>query len=593
VTTDPRTEYTQRLSRWDAEIAAGDRRHQLLANLRLSVVGVVGVLIWLVWTGRAGAEWFAAPLAGFMALVVWHDRVLNATERSRRARGIYERGMSRLDGTWAGQGADGARFSELAIFAPDLDLFGPGSLFQLLNTARTEVGEEVLAEWLTNSAATEEITVRQQAVDELRPMVDFREGLAVTAADGRIGRTGALGRWAVLPSKSATVLGAVGFTALSLISVLLIVAIFTTPTPVRSVFLWFLVQVGIAALWARRAGPELGGVDDAAADLSLLKTLLERIESQQFQSPRLIALRQALPAEGQLASQRIRQLQRLVTAFDSCGNPMVAPFAKYFQVPAHMTMAITRWRAKHGHAIAGWLRAVGEAESFSALATFAFENPGNPFPAIDTTRAEFDATDLGHPLIHPPVAVVNDVHLGGEAPHVLMVSGSNMSGKSTLLRAIGVNVVLALAGAPVRAGRLRLSPVALGVSLRVEDSLQGGQSKFYAEILRLRSIVDLSRGPVPLLFLLDEILAGTNSYDRRIGAEAVIRSLASAGAIGCVTTHDLALTELVPALGAKAANVHFEDRIEDGKMVFDYKMRPGVVERSNAIALMRAIGIDV
>ncbi len=590
---DPRVEYTGRLARWDAAIAAGDRRHQLLANLRLSLVGVVGVLIWAVSTGRAGAEWFAAPLVVFIALVIWHGSILNGIERSRRARRIYERGMSRIDGTWSGQGADGARFVESATFAADLDLFGPGSLFQLLNTTRTEVGEEVLAEWLTHGANPDEVRARQAAVEELRPMVDFREGLAVTAENGRIGRTGALGRWAVLPSMSATVLSAVGFTALSLVSVLLLVAIFTTPTPVRTVFLWFLVQVGIAALWARRAGPELGGVDDAAADLSLVKALLERIEQESFQSPRLAALRQALPGEGRLASQRIRQLERLVTALDSCSNPMVAPFAKYFQIPAHMMMAITRWRAKHGHAIGAWLRAVGEAESFAALATFAFENPANPFPAIDTSQAGFDATALGHPLIHSSTAVANDVRLGGEAPHVLMISGSNMSGKSTLLRAIGVNVVLALAGAPVRAARLRLSPVALGVSLRVEDSLQGGQSKFYAEILRLRSIVDLSRGSVPLLFLLDEILAGTNSYDRRIGAEAIIRSLASAGAIGCVTTHDLALTELVPALGAKAANVHFEDRIEDGKMVFDYQMRPGVVERSNALALMRAIGIDV
>jgi DNA mismatch repair ATPase MutS len=174
-----------------------------------------------------------------------------------------------------------------------------------------------------------------------------------------------------------------------------------------------------------------------------------------------------------------------------------------------------------------------------------------------------------------------------------MVSGSNMSGKSTLLRSVGLNVILALAGAPVRAKSLRLSPVVLGVSIRIEDSLAGGQSKFYAEILRLRSIVDLAKGPVPLLFLLDEMLAGTNSFDRRIGAEAIIARWPRPARSGFVTTHDLALTELVPALACTAENVHFEDRIEDGKMAFDYRMRPGVVQRSNALALMRAIGLDV
>jgi DNA mismatch repair ATPase MutS len=168
-----------------------------------------------------------------------------------------------------------------------------------------------------------------------------------------------------------------------------------------------------------------------------------------------------------------------------------------------------------------------------------------------------------------------------------------MSGKSTLLRAVGVNVTLALAGAPVRASSMRLSPLSIGATLRIEDSLQQHRSRFYAEIVRIRDILQIARGGRPLLFLLDEILHGTNSYDRRIGAEAIVRGLVGYGAIGLVTTHDLALTELVPGLGRAAANVHFEDRLEDGQMVFDYRMRSGVVEHSNALALMRAVGLEV
>jgi DNA mismatch repair ATPase MutS len=243
--------------------------------------------------------------------------------------------------------------------------------------------------------------------------------------------------------------------------------------------------------------------------------------------------------------------------------------------------------------VAAWLTSVGECESLAALGTYAFEHPADPFPSLEEGEVVFDAADLGHPLIHVSVAVRNDVRLGGASPHVLMISGSNMSGKSTLLRAAGVNVVLALAGAPVRATRLRLSRLVLGSALHVEDSLQEGHSRFYAEILRIRGVVDLARGPVPVLFLLDEILGGTNSHDRRIGAEAIVRALAQTGAIGLVTTHDLALTQLVSSLGVPAANVHFEDRLEDGRMIFDYRMRPGVVEHSNALALMRAVGLDV
>jgi len=232
----------------------------------------------------------------------------------------------------------------------------------------------------------------------------------------------------------------------------------------------------------------------------------------------------------------------------------------------------------------------------AALGTYAFEHPQDPFPILVEGGPLFDATALGHPLMLENVCVRNDVLLArGDpaAPQILVISGSNMSGKSTLLRSVGANVVLALSGAPVRATRLRLSPLAIGATLRVEDSLQEGHSRFYAEILRIRDIVEAARGRVPLLFLLDEILHGTNSYDRRIGAEAIVRALAGAGAIGLVTTHDLALTELPDRLGGLAVNMHFEDRLENGRMMFDYRMRPGVVEHSNALALMRTIGLEV
>jgi DNA mismatch repair ATPase MutS len=187
--------------------------------------------------------------------------------------------------------------------------------------------------------------------------------------------------------------------------------------------------------------------------------------------------------------------------------------------------------------------------------------------------------------------VRNDVRLVGGL-RVLVVSGSNMSGKSTLLRTVGINAVLALAGGTVRAHRLRLSPLAVGATLRVQDSLQAGRSRFFAEITRVRRLLDLARSG-PLLFLLDEVFQGTNSGDRRQGAEAVVRRLVEAGAVGLVTTHDLALTGIAERLAPRAANVHFEDRYEDGAMTFDYRMRPGVVQSTNGLALMRAVGIDV
>jgi DNA mismatch repair ATPase MutS len=229
----------------------------------------------------------------------------------------------------------------------------------------------------------------------------------------------------------------------------------------------------------------------------------------------------------------------------------------------------------------------------SALATYAFERPADPFPDIVDAGPLFDADAVAHPLIPDGVSVPNDVRLGSSHPHALVVSGSNMSGKSTLLRTVGINAVLALAGAPVRAASLRMSPLALGATLRIQDSLLEGRSRFYAEITRIRELADLAAGSIPLLFLLDELFHGTNSHDRLAGASGVLRSLLDRGAIGLITTHDLAVTAVADALAARAANVHFEDWFDGTEMRFDYLMKPGPVTHSNALALMRAVGLEV
>jgi DNA mismatch repair ATPase MutS len=226
-----------------------------------------------------------------------------------------------------------------------------------------------------------------------------------------------------------------------------------------------------------------------------------------------------------------------------------------------------------------------------ALGGYAFENPGDTFPEMVAGGPCFEAEGLGHPLLPADRCVGNTVCLGGDV-RVLLVSGSNMAGKSTLLRAVGCNAILAQAGVPVRASRLRLSPLVLGATLRTQDSLQAGRSRFAAEIARLRQLLDLARG-APLLFLLDEVLHGTNSHDRRVGAEAIVRRLVAAGALGLVTTHDLALAELAEQLTSQVQNVHFTDRFENGTLAFDYRLRPGVVQSSNALALMRAVGLEV
>jgi hypothetical protein len=578
---------------WDARIVRGERTHMLVSNLRLASAAFAALVAWLTVHSSVSAAWLLVPALCFVALVVAHARVLNRLDRARRARALYERGIDRLDGRWAGIGRHGARFLEGHPHARDLDLFGRASLFELLNTARTEAGEDTLAGWLRAGApAIDEVLVRQAAVDELRPMIDFREELSVLAAETPVGRTGVLVAWAIrTPAGFAPALRFL-FAACAVVTAALVAAAFTTAISGDALTAWLLVPSVIALAWRRRVRRVLAAVEAPERDLELLAVLLERIEREPFTSPRLRALRAALATGDVMPSRRIAALARLVSWLDSTRNQFFAPVAVLLMLRSQLAAAIDRWHTLYGHAVEEWLRVVGELEALAALATYAYEHPADPFPAF-VEGPLIDATALGHPLLDAAAAVRNDVRLGGGAPRVLIVSGSNMSGKSTLLRAVGVNVVLAQAGAPVRAASLRLSPLSIGATLRVEDSLEAGQSRFYAEILRIRAIMDLARAPGPALFLLDEILHGTNSFDRRIGAEAIIRALVGAGAIGLVTTHDLALTELASRLGAAAANVHFEDRLENGVMVFDYRMRPGVVEHSNALALMRAVGLDV
>ncbi|HEX7809756.1 MAG TPA: DNA mismatch repair protein MutS, partial [Thermoanaerobaculia bacterium] len=325
--------------------------------------------------------------------------------------------------------------------------------------------------------------------------------------------------------------------------------------------------------------------------LALLAGVLARIERERFTSPRLTALHARLRGAELPASQEIEKLRKLVGLLDARRNQFFAPFAFLLLWVPHVAIAIERWRVRSGARVGDWIEAVGEIEALASFASFAFEHPTFTMPEILDGAPRLEAQSLGHPLIPSDRRITNDIALG-DAPQLLVVSGSNMSGKSTMMRSVGIAAVLAMSGAPVCARTMRISMTAIGASIRIADSLQENASRFYAEILRIRQVLDLSKTG-PLLFLLDEVLAGTNSHDRRIGAEAIVHGLVERGAIGLVSTHDLALAQIADSLAPRAANVHFEDHIEDGKVVFDYRMRPGVVTKSNALELMRSVGIEV
>ena len=591
---EPKLEYERRLAAHSAVLERRQRLFITVSNWRLVCVLAVPLMAWLSW-GRDlfGPWWIAAPVAAFVALVVYHEFVERRIQAAKRAVRFYEHGLARLGDRWIGIGERGESFADANhLYAGDLDVFGEGSLFQLLCTARTRAGESALADWLCRPAPPDEILDRQQAVEELRHKLDLREELALLGADVRSGvHPQALSRWAarptvVLPAGTrwvALFLSAVTFASLA--------PLFREPPMLAPFLVALLLEAAFAVLVRSRVNEVIEAVDSPARDLGLLSDVLACLETQKFHSRLLKELQARLDTADRPASARIARLERLVEYLEWRGNNMFTAFARMLFWGTQFALAIEAWRQESGPHIEKWLRAVGEIEALCALSGYAYENPDDPFPELAGERC-FDAEGLGHPLMPRAELVRNDLRIGGDL-RLLVISGSNMSGKSTLLRSVGLNAALAQAGAPVRARRLRLSPLAIGASMRPVDSLQQHTSRFYAEIKRLRAIVALTEQELPVVFLLDELLSGTNSHDRRIGAEAVVKGLAGRGAIGLVTTHDLALTKITEQLGVQAANVHFEDRLENGKMVFDFKMRPGVVERSNALDLMRSIGLEV
>jgi hypothetical protein len=594
-TTGPRDEYARRLADRREGAARQARIELSISNGRLATAVAAAILAWLAFgAGSLGAWWLLAPLALFAVLVVAHDRVIERRRLLERAASFYEAGLARLDHAWMGKGEPGERFlEEEHLYAPDLDLFGAGSLFELLCSARTRAGEGMIAAWLLAPAPREVILSRQEAVRELRGRIDLREDLAILGAAMRAEVDAeALAGWGAEPRRLA--LRPDRAFAFILSSLTLIAAALWAAGVAGSLPLTAVLAVEGAFAWRRRhaVARVVAGIDGVGRDLALLSGILGRLERETFTSPHLARLRATLDIDGDPPSRRIARLNRLVELLDSRRNQLFAPLAAALLWATQVALAIESWRATSGEAVGRWLAATGEMEALCALAAFAYEHPEYADPEIVEGPALFEAERLGHPLLPAASCVRNDVRIG-EGRRVLIVSGSNMSGKSTLLRAAGINAALALAGAPVCAGRLRLSPLAIGASIRIHDSLQAGTSRFYAEITRLRRIVDLTKSPLPVLFLIDEMLNGTNSHDRRIGAGAVVRGLASRGAVGLITTHDLALAHIAEIPEAAAENVHFEDHIEAGKITFDYVMRPGVVTKSNGLALMRAVGLDV
>ncbi|MBV9949668.1 MAG: DNA mismatch repair protein MutS [Myxococcales bacterium] len=585
-----------------AELARLERRANRIATVRLVLAGAC--LFFLVagaWGRSAPWPWEGLGLAilGFIVFVIVHARVHDDMARASAALRFHTRALARLALAWDELPLCGERYRTPGHpFALDLDVFGRASLMQLLDVTETRFGEEHLARLLSGTELPgwpEDVLARQEAARDMAARVGFREALSTAGgllADEKPDPAPLLA-WAEgrsqagVPSAAARALawglpiaGVAAVTGASAVGAGggLLVAIVVTQ-----------LAVGLAA--AARLAPSLEQLSSRQSAVTRWRSMLALVERQSFTAPRLLGLQERLGG-GASSSEGLRALERIVGFVDARRNEVFRFFiGPLLMWDVHCLAALERWRRRHGERVRSWLETLGEVEALAGLAAFAFEHPDFCWP-VPAPEASFDAASLGHPMIPADRRVGNDVRLPGPG-HAIVVTGSNMSGKSTLLRTIGVNAVLAFAGAPACARSLTMGPSRLATSMRVEDSLEQGVSHFYAELRRLKGVLDLARGRErpAVLFLLDEILHGTNSRERILGAGAVVQELLARGALGAISTHDLGITALEREAAGRVENLHFEEQVSGETMTFDYRLRPGIVQSSNALRLMRAIGI--
>jgi len=627
--TAPAGRYREAVARHDA---ARDEAHR--ASVRLARIRAVTFLAaagaFLAWDVLEGAAATASLAAGALLVVAFLVEVSRHRRHRRRERwhqallGLAREGLHRMDRRW-GELAECLPEGERTVeppapdhpYARDLDLVGEASLLRLLGPVTSQGGRDRLLGWLLAPASPAEARARQEAVAELAPLLELRSEFA---AHGRLDapdEPGALGPFLAWAEGEPWLDGRPGllWAARLLPPVLLALIgadVFADAGP------WWLLP-GVAQLWVlrRTAAPlsaQLGAAESGGPVLRAYVPQIELLEAAEWRAGRLRGLADRLREEGEPASRSLARLSGLLDTVASRRNMFWAGLAPILLLDVHLAARLDGWRRLHGRSVRRWLEALGEWEALSALASLAHDHPAWVFPAgveagpgeaggggngPPQDQLQVEAQAVGHPLLRPDECVRNDVTVGPPGSF-LLVTGSNMSGKSTLLRALGTNVVLASAGAPVCATSFRLPALRVHTSMRIDDSLAQGVSLFMAELLRVRDIVRAAdaEGP-PVFYLLDEILHGTNTAERRVAARGVVRHLLEAGAVGAVSTHDLTLARS-PELEEAAEAVHFREEVEEvaagsgeatTRLHFDYTLRPGIATTRNALKLLDAVGL--
>jgi hypothetical protein len=587
-------DYESRLGAAQQGIARARVRQTAAAAAFAITTALVLAFGWYAIRKQMSVWWPLLPAPFAVISASFYVQYRRTGSRQWRLKRFYDRALLRVQGDWPRHGSAGEEFNDPShVYSRDLNVFGEGSLFELLCIARTGVGRRGLANYLLQAPSVEETLARQQAVRELSPRTDLREDVALLGPfEFSESKWETFADWLDSPvvrfHSSLRLVILIKSGTLAIIVVAALLGLLPWIAAARWMAPLVLFHSGVGLFLRKRVAKMIASLSALSAQVRVLREGLQLLEHQCFRSAKLSDIAQQV----RNGSRFVRRLERLLNALNERNKDWFYLPALVLMLGTQLCAAIEHWRTHNRPALQAWLAAWAEFEALNALACYSYENPANTFPEIMEGGAHFEARAIGHPLLPHDNWVPNDVELNSRS-RFYIVSGSNMAGKSTLLRAIGLNAVLALAGAPVPAQSLRLSPLSVCASMCVIDSLLDGKSKFLAEVDRLREALDLTNSGRPVLFLIDEIFGGTNSRDRRVATESVIRALIDRGAIGALSTHDLALTEIADDATLRGANVHMGSRNGGDPMDFDYRLKPGITRETNALAIARMAGVPI
>ena len=573
-------------------------RYNRLATTR--IILFVLFLVTCVWMANAGMGYplgisiLLFPIA-FGLIIRYHNRVRFERDQQRFLSLVNQEEIARLKGDLQGLNPGTGYSDPLHPYSDDLDVFGKNSLYQLLNRTSTPSGADTLAQWLKEPASQQQIIHRQKAVLELKEMLDWRKDFQALGRHDHDEKqdVGSLKEWLKEPTQLIHK-PAYKFLAwvLPMVTVSLIVL---NATQVLSIYftLGLLVVNGLVLRNVQEYVKKI--TEDTSANVGLLKAysrLIEKIEDTSFKNSHLAHLQEAFKHTGFSAAASILRLQKILDFLNSRANMFYALIDVLFLTDLHLVIAAENWKKKNEHDVSVWFDRIGEFEALNSLAAFAYANPGYAFPTLSGKPYHFYAKTMGHPLIHATGRVCNDFQMEGRGS-IAVITGSNMSGKSTFLRTIGINAVIALCGAPTCTTEMSISVLQVFTGMRTQDNLEEHVSSFYAELKRIKQLLEtVQEERIPVLYMLDEILKGTNSKDRHLGSVSLIKQLSNTPSFGLISTHDLELGNRAKDMES-VSNYSFNSSIEGDEILFDYALTHDICHSFNASKLMEKMGIRI